>query len=231
MVAGETAFSTTGFILLMTASACSGLRWALTQILLLRHRATSNPIASLFFLTPAMFAVLAIVALIGEGLGPLLQGLGALFEKKGTGLSIVLLILPGCLAFCMTAVEFALLKRTSVVTLSVCGIFKEVITIIAGEVLFDDKLTPVNISGVFVTIIAIVGYNYIRLQKVREATTTPPSKQAGTEESAPMLSTDFSPINGEPRGRTLSTTDMIHRSLRSSMTNSARRNSSKQDLR
>lgn len=54
MVAGETSFNILGFILVMSAAASSGFRWSLTQILLLRNPATSNPFASIFFLAPAV---------------------------------------------------------------------------------------------------------------------------------------------------------------------------------
>src|ERR1700761_4426633 len=60
MVAGETAFDTLGFALVMIAAASSGFRWSLTQILLLRNPATSNPFASIFFLAPVMFLALLI---------------------------------------------------------------------------------------------------------------------------------------------------------------------------
>lgn len=62
MVAGETAFSILGFILVMSAAFFSGFRWSLTQILLLRSPATSNPFSSIFFLAPVMFAALLIIA-------------------------------------------------------------------------------------------------------------------------------------------------------------------------
>lgn len=67
----------------------------------------------------------------------------------------------------MTASEFALLQRTSVVTLSIAGIFKEVVTISAAGLVFGDALTPINISGLVVTISAIAAYNYIKIRKMR----------------------------------------------------------------
>jgi hypothetical protein len=62
----------------------------------------------------------------------------------------------------------SLLQRTSVVTLSICGIFKEVITISAAAVVFHDPLTPVNLSGLLITIASIAAYNYIKIKKMRE---------------------------------------------------------------
>lgn len=167
MVAGETAFSVLGFVLVILAAFFSGFRWALTQILLLKNPATSNPFSSIFFLAPVMFVSLAIIAIPVEGFVPLAHGLKALVDAKGVFLGVCILIFPGCLAFMMTASEFALLQRTSVVTLSICGIFKEVVTIAAAGIVFKDPLTPINISGLLITIASIGAYNYIKITKMR----------------------------------------------------------------
>ncbi|KAL8711140.1 MAG: hypothetical protein Q9225_007168 [Loekoesia sp. 1 TL-2023] len=167
MVAGETEFSPLGFFLIITASFFSGFRWALTQILLLRNPATSNPFSSIFFLAPIMFLVLAIIAIPVEGFPALGEGLQILTAEHGTIFGIVILLFPGVLAFCMTSSEFALLQRTSVVTLSICGIFKEVVTITTANLVFHDPLTPINVSGLIVTIGSIAAYNYIKITKMR----------------------------------------------------------------
>ncbi|TVY57281.1 putative transporter [Lachnellula cervina] len=168
MVAGEVDFSTLGFILVISAAFFSGFRWGLTQILLLRNPATSNPFSSIFYLAPVMFFSLLLLAIPVEGFPALFQGLGTLMEVKGSILGPCILLFPGAIAFCMTASEFALLQRTSVVTLSIAGIFKEVVTILAAGLVFHDTLTPINISGLFVTIGAIAAYNYIKIRKMRE---------------------------------------------------------------
>jgi solute carrier family 35 protein C2 len=54
------------------------------------------------------------------------------------------------------------------VTLSICGIFKEVMTISAAAIIFDDPLTPVNVSGLLVTIVSIAAYNYIKISNMRQ---------------------------------------------------------------
>ena len=190
MVAGEAAFNALGFVLVISASFFSGFRWSLTQILLLRNPATSNPFSGIFFLAPVMFLALAVMAIPIEGFGPLANGLGVLVEKKGPFEGIGILLLPGVLAFLMTASEFALLQRTSVVTLSICGIFKEVLTISAGQATIDkDPLTPINISGLVVTIGSIGAYNYIKITKMKETAKNEAekSKIGGGEAAQPML--------------------------------------------
>ncbi|KAK4991891.1 hypothetical protein LTR50_001510 [Elasticomyces elasticus] len=171
MVAGETAFNALGFALVLSAAFFSGFRWSLTQILLLRSPATSNPFSSIFFLAPVMFLSLLVIALPVEGASELRAGFAALAQAKGHALAVLILLFPGVLAFCMTASEFALLKRTSVVTLSICGIFKEVVTISAAGLVFGDTLTPINISGLLVTIASIAAYNYIKIAKMRQEAT------------------------------------------------------------
>lgn len=167
MVAGEVSFSVLGFTLVISAAFFSGFRWGLTQILLLRNPATSNPFSSIFYLAPIMFVSLLLLAIPVEGFPALIGGLQILVADKGPVLGPLLLLFPGAIAFCMTASEFALLQRTSVVTLSIAGIFKEVVTISAAGLVFHETLTPINISGLVVTIGAIASYNYIKIRKMR----------------------------------------------------------------
>jgi solute carrier family 35 protein C2 len=155
MVAGETEFNPIGFVLVIASAFFSGFRWALTQILLLRHPATSNPYATIFFLAPIMFVTLIVLALFVEGPRAIITGLQILCDAKGMVSGILLLVFPGCLAFGLISSEFALLKRTSVVTLSAAGI------------VFHDPLTPINVSGLVVTIASIAVYNYLKITKMR----------------------------------------------------------------
>lgn len=168
MVASEAQFVAIGFILVLLASALSGLRWSLTQMLLLRNPATSNPFSSIFFLAPCMFISIMAVAIPIEGFGPLAERFGELVSQEGIFRAIGIVLFPGVIAFLMVSSEFALLQRSSVVTLSICGIFKEVMTISAAAIIFNDPLTPVNISGLLVTIVSIAAYNYIKISKMRQ---------------------------------------------------------------
>ena len=109
-----------------------------------------------------MFVVLILSHILFESPSALLAH--PLFTLK----SVPLLLSPGFLAFCMTSAEFELLRRTSVVTLSVGGIFKEVLTVLAGTIVFGDHLAVSNIWGVLVTLVGIAWYNWIKIQKMKE---------------------------------------------------------------
>lgn len=56
----------------------------------------------------------------------------------------------------------SLIRRTSVVTLSVAGIFKEASTILLSSSVFGDRLTPVNVSGLIIALLGIGLYNYLK---------------------------------------------------------------------
>jgi solute carrier family 35 protein C2 len=212
MVAGETAFDPLGFILVMTAAASSGFRWSLTQILLIRNPATSNPFATVFFLAPVMFVTLLIIAVPVEGFGPLFEAWTNLANQRGALLSAGILLFPGFLAFMMTASEFALLQRTSVVTLSICGIFKEVLTISTATIVFKDKLTPINFSGLVVTIATIAVYNYMKIKKMREDAQME-AHLIVEQEYAPVLSSEPDDRPRNHRSGRVSTSDLIRNSL------------------
>ncbi|KAM0286962.1 hypothetical protein ACHAQH_000646 [Verticillium albo-atrum] len=168
MVSGEVEFKLGGFVLVISAAFFSGFRWALTQILLLRNPATSNPFSSIFFLAPVMFVVLLAIAIPVEGFPGLIEGLKVLVKEWGIFMTPLFLLFPGCIAFLMTASEFALLQRTSVVTLSIAGIFKEVVTISAAALVFEDHLTPINAVGLVTTMLAIIAYNWMKIRQMRQ---------------------------------------------------------------
>ncbi|KAF1809050.1 TPT-domain-containing protein [Eremomyces bilateralis CBS 781.70] len=213
MVAGETEFNPLGFTLVMSAAASSGFRWSLTQILLLRHPATSNPFSSIFALAPIMFITIFALAVPVEGLFALGGGLAHLMSLKGTVFGVLALLFPGCLAFCMTASEFALLQRTSVVTLSIAGIFKEVVTISAASIVFDDQLTPINISGLVLTIATIAAYNYIKYRKMQaEADSEGIDRALG----GPDISSDEDESNGPNGGIPFESESLLPSSSKSS---------------
>jgi len=124
-----------------------------------------------------MFITLLIIAIPVEGVRELFDGVYALIEAKGRFLGPATLLFPGVIAFLMTASEFALLQRTSVVTLSIAGIFKEVVTITAAGLKFHDPLSTMNVIGLMVTMGAILAYNYIKFKSMREEARTEAHKR------------------------------------------------------
>ncbi|KAI6026398.1 hypothetical protein PISMIDRAFT_143759 [Pisolithus microcarpus 441] len=165
MVASETAFVLSGFILVMTASVCSGLRWSLTQ-LLMRDKKTGmdSPAAAIFWLSPIMATTLAIISILWEGWDRVFSTpfFGSLASTINT---IVMLTLPGFLAFCMVMSEYYIIQRAGVLPMSIAGIAKEVSTITISAWFFGDELTPLNITGVAITTCGIALFTYHKYRK------------------------------------------------------------------
>lgn len=57
-------------------------------------------------------------------------------------------------------------------------------TISVAAIVFKDPLTPINISGLFVTIIAIAAYNYMKIKKMREEARDQAVASSGAASSA-----------------------------------------------
>ncbi|KAF8524873.1 triose-phosphate transporter family-domain-containing protein [Hysterangium stoloniferum] len=169
MVATDTSFSLSGFLLVISASACGGLRWSLTQILLKKDRkqgsmGLDSPPAALFWMTPAMGLILAALSVIVDGWINVFRS--RFFDNIATSLMTgVYILIPGIMAFCMVLSEFYIIQRVGVVPMAVAGIFKEVATISVSAWLFGDRLTLLNMFGGFVAFCGIGLFTYHKYRK------------------------------------------------------------------
>lgn len=149
-----------GSLLVLVSSCMSGLRWALTQLLLKTNPYISNPITTMFYLAPWMFITLLLIGSFTEGLLKFFQN--DIWTNFGFLKTIIALCIPGFLVFFMMIFELRLLQKSHVVTLSIAGIFKELLTILFSSFIFGDKLTVINVLGLIVTLLDILWYNYYR---------------------------------------------------------------------
>jgi len=164
MVATETRFVFGGFILVISASVLSGLRWSLTHLLLKNKQlGLDNPAATLFWLSPTMGLTLAVISIIIESWSTIFRDFYGSFPDAIK--TTFYLISPGIVAFCMVLSEFYIIKRTGVVPMSIAGIAKEVTTILIASLVFGDELTPLNLTGVGITIAGISLFTYHKYRK------------------------------------------------------------------
>jgi solute carrier family 35, member C2 len=105
MVATETHFVLSGFLLVLGGTAFGGLRWALTQVLLKNKKiGMDHPAATIFWLAPIMGITLSIVSAILDRWADLVGS--RFFASFGSTLqTCVFLTVPGVLAFCMILSE------------------------------------------------------------------------------------------------------------------------------
>ncbi|PVU96110.1 hypothetical protein BB561_001368 [Smittium simulii] len=166
MAYGETAFDRVGFTQVMLASLMSGLRWSMAQMLMEKEKfGMTNPFLTLSYLTPIMAFALFILSNLIEN--PLFTiGKTNYFATFSDAASTIFLILSGgFFATAMVVSEFFLIIQTSVLTLAVVGILKEVLTLSLGMIVFGDKITSINFFGLLMTLAGIVIYNYIKINK------------------------------------------------------------------
>ncbi|ERE71572.1 solute carrier family 35 member C2 [Cricetulus griseus] len=145
----STQFNVEGFALVLGASFIGGIRWTLTQMLLQKaDLGLQNPIDTMFHLQPLMFLGLFPLFAVFEGLH--LSTSEKIFRFQDAGLLLRVLgslFLGGILAFGLGFSEFLLVSRTSSLTLSIAGIFKEVCTLLLAAHLLGDQISLLNWLG------------------------------------------------------------------------------------
>ncbi|KAJ3271258.1 Triose-phosphate Transporter [Terramyces sp. JEL0728] len=168
MVANETKFDAFGYAQVQVATVLSGFRWAITQILLENEKmGMNNPLATNLFIAPIIAISLFVSFLVLEGFSALLADSHFATLSESIWLLIVVSF-GGCIAFTMVNFEFALISSTSVVTLSIAGIFKEILTLVASAIIFQDQFTSNMIIGLIMSLIGIGAFNYIKITSVQQ---------------------------------------------------------------
>ncbi|KFW71277.1 Solute carrier family 35 member C2, partial [Pygoscelis adeliae] len=146
----STQFNAQGFVLVLCASFLGGIRWTLTQILMQKaDLGLQNPIDIMFHLQPLMFLGLFPLFAVFEGLPLSISEKRFHFHEAGMLFSLVgrKLFLGGILAFGLGFSEFLLVSRTSSLTLSIAGIFKEICILFLATHLLGDRLSLLNWLG------------------------------------------------------------------------------------
>lgn len=173
-----TEFNTEGFVLVLTASALSGLRWTLAQILTQKAElGLHNPLDALYHLQPFMTLTLMPLAFYIEGQRLALSPQLFSAHERSTLWVTIAMVMFGCfLAFMISVAEFLLLSHTSSLTLTISGIFKEICTLSLATEFAGDKMTTVNFFGL---VLCLIG---ISVHVVIKATKDPDNSIQGIEE-------------------------------------------------
>jgi solute carrier family 35, member C2 len=178
LVYGETAFDPTGFALVMTASALSGLRWTITQVLLQGGGKNGgsggghggDPIEVLLSLMPVMALTVGAVSLVAERLWKTLPGSPYFDSPASLALTACVVAGGAVIAFLMVWVEFTVIALTSALTFMVAGTFKEIVTVLAAVTFLGEAFTAINAAGLAVLIAGVALFNYTKYRKAMAAT-------------------------------------------------------------
>lgn len=174
-VVGQVDFVLSGFLLCLSASILSGLRWTLLQRLL---QTISPPLESTIvtmkIMAPSMFWSMLVISMILERPWKKLSEWDN--ERNPLVFLMVFGLLGGIFAISMILCEFFLILRASAIVLMIGGVIKELTTIFIGVTLFKDRLNPRKVVGVAIVFIGVICYKVVfHLQKKElEATAMEP---------------------------------------------------------
>ncbi|XP_036337740.1 solute carrier family 35 member C2 [Rhagoletis pomonella] len=150
-------FNALGFIFLLLASLSSGIRWSFAQFVMQKSKlGLHNPIDMIYYMQPWMIASLLPFLVTFEG-----QPLYDVFRDLSNTSNEVILInifyitFGAVLAFLMECSEFLVLSKTSGLTLSIAGIFKDICQLSLGVEINGDQLSLINVFGLIVCLAGI----------------------------------------------------------------------------
>ncbi|KAK9866313.1 hypothetical protein WJX84_011708 [Apatococcus fuscideae] len=168
LVAGETQFNLIGFMLVMSASMLSGLRWTITQVLLQgtdAHGKSGGPLEVLLQLTPVMALTAGACSLATEQLWYTLPRSPYFASPSHLLVTGLVILFGGAIAFLMVWTEFTVIAETSALTFMVAGTFKEIVTVMAAVLFLGEDFTLINAMGLMVLVSGVIFFNYFRYQK------------------------------------------------------------------
>ena len=158
---GEVEFDTIGFILVLSAAICGGIRWTLVQFKL-QHLdpPLGGPVVTMRVLSSTMFFSMLLMSFIIEKPWIALdRENGDYFSTFENGSKTILTGLAGALiAIAMVLCEFWLILKSNAIVLMIGGVLKEMITIFVGVTAFGDNLNVINVSGIVVVFLGVLLY-------------------------------------------------------------------------
>ncbi|KAH8415532.1 hypothetical protein KR222_002463 [Zaprionus bogoriensis] len=153
----STQFNALGFFFILFASLSSGLRWSFAQFIMQKSKlGLHNPIDMIYHMQPWMIASLLPLVVIIEG-PKLYAGLEELHNVPAETIvwNIAKVTLGAFIAFLMEVSEFLVLSKTSSLSLSIAGIFKDICQLALAVAFKGDKLSPINLVGLAVCLAGI----------------------------------------------------------------------------
>lgn len=166
----STQFNMKGFVMVLSASLLSGLRWTLAQLVTQKNKlGLHNPLDLMYHVQPWMIIGLLPLSVYFEGIK--LSTKEDFFAYTETSLilrNLGLVFLGALIAFFLEFSEFLLLASTSSLTLSIAGIFKEVCTLYLAASVNGDRMNFVNGIGLIVCLLGISIHVIVKAMSAHE---------------------------------------------------------------
>ncbi|XP_061180279.1 solute carrier family 35 member C2-like [Saccostrea echinata] len=188
----STQFNMKGFIMVLSASLLSGLRWTLAQLVTQKEKlGLHNPLDLMYHIQPWMMIGLLPLSVYFEGIK--LSTKEDFFAYTDPSLiirNLGLVFLGAFIAFFLEFSEFLLLANTSSLTLSIAGIFKEVCTLYLAASVNGDRMNFINGIGLIVCLSGISIHVIVKAVNARGSSKN--ESRLSREETMEMLRADDS---------------------------------------
>lgn len=178
-------FSMAGFVLVFSSAIVSGLRWTLTQVILQRYEeegqygeadegeklagaiAGTGPLRTILFLGPIIITCLLFLSLLVEGPRNIVSSTffaNVALAQQAWGLCVF----GGLQCFLVIILEYQCVRETSVLTLSIASIIKEVAIIGISVIILGDRIPLINVFGAVIVIIGIFLYSLYKMNRSQQ---------------------------------------------------------------
>ncbi|KAL7639579.1 UNVERIFIED_CONTAM: hypothetical protein RMT77_010080 [Armadillidium vulgare] len=175
-----TNFNLFGFVLVISASLLSGLRWTLSEIVMRKGElGLKNPVDMVYHIQPWMMISLTPLATLMEGELLAMSEKGFRYHSVAFASFLWIRILAGAsLAFLMEVSEYLVVCYTSSLTLSIAGVAKEMVTLSLAVYYYKEHLTAVNQFGLVLCLLGIILHVILKASKQ-----APPSNKSAQNQS------------------------------------------------
>ena len=156
---GEINFVYIGGVEQLSALVFEALRLMLVQVLITRQGYAMNPIQSLYYVSPACAACLALPFAAVE--------LPEILADVHLEIDYGMLLLNALTAFALNLAVFLLIGKTSALTMNIAGVIKDWMLIFASQHMFGNEVTFLNYLGYVIAFLAVGMYNYNKLKAAK----------------------------------------------------------------
>ena len=156
---GEINFVYIGVVEQLSALVFEALRLMLVQVLTTRQGYAMNPIQSLYYVSPACAACLALPFAAVE--------LPEILADIHLEIDYGMLLLNALTAFALNLAVFLLIGKTSALTMNIAGVIKDWMLIFASQHMFGNEVTFLNYLGYVIAFLAVGMYNYNKLKAAK----------------------------------------------------------------
>ncbi|QDS71748.1 hypothetical protein FKW77_008999 [Venturia effusa] len=149
---GEIRFVLIGFAVQVLGIVCEATRLAMVERLLSSAEFKMDPLVSLYYFAPACAVMNGIMFMILE--------LPRISADKILDLGLITLVLNASVAFCLNIAVVFLIGKTSSLVLTLSGVLKDILLVVASMVIFLDPVSGLQAFGYS---IALGGLMYYKL--------------------------------------------------------------------